>query len=240
MTLNLGFCSSSSYLSRFSHSPPLLSKLSPKPNYTTTATLLSLLFSFHKTAPFFSTSRTPSLKPLASSLSQSTTAADDDNDNNNSFLSLNEDSLSRVSAAKDANEALQIISVITNKSNGLVSVTDCCGIITAAIDRGNTDLALSVFYAMRSSFDQGSRLVSYLLISIIQFEFVLFKQIKNIYIAGVTEIERWKWSRPDVSVYTSLVQGLAAALKVSDALKMIDYICRVGVSPSEDEVNGDL
>ncbi|XP_073266711.1 uncharacterized protein [Populus alba] len=202
MTLKLGCCSSSSYLSRFSHSPTLLSKLSPKPNYTTTATLLSLLFSFHKTAPFFSTSRTPSLKPLASSLSQSA-----DDDYNNSFLSLNEDSLSRVSAAKDANEALQIIAVITNKSNGLVSVTDCCGIISAAIDRGNSDLALSVFYAMRSSFDQ-----------------------------GVTEIERWKWSRPDVSVYTSLVQGLAAALKVSDALKMIDYICRVGVSPSEEEI----
>ncbi|XP_011026880.1 PREDICTED: uncharacterized protein LOC105127326 isoform X2 [Populus euphratica] len=204
MTLNLGFCSSSSYLSRFSLSPPLLSKLSLKPNYTTTATLLSLLFSFHKTAPFFSTSRTPSLKPLASSLSQSA----EDDDNNNSFLSLNEDSFSRVSAAKDANEALQIIAEITNKSNGLVNVTDCCGIITAAIDRGNTDLALSVFYAMRSSFDQ-----------------------------DITEIERWKWSRPDVSVYTSLVQGLAAALKVSDALKMIDYICRVGVSPSEEEVS---
>ncbi|KAJ6946067.1 hypothetical protein NC651_000979 [Populus alba x Populus x berolinensis] len=204
MTLNLGCSSSSSsYLSRFSHSPPLLSKLSPKPNYNTTATLLSLIFSFHKTAPFFSTSRTPSLKPLASSLRQSA----DDDDYNNSFLSLNEDSLSRVSAAKDANEALQIIAVITNKSNGLVSVTDCCGIISAAIDRGNSELALSVFYAMRSSFDQ-----------------------------GVTEIERWKWSRPDVSVYTSLVQGLAAALKVSDALKMIDYICRVGVSPSEEEV----
>ncbi|KAJ6341666.1 hypothetical protein OIU78_009758 [Salix suchowensis] len=200
MTLILG--SSSTYLSRFSLSPPLLSKLSPKPNHTTTATLISLLFSFHKTAPFFSTSRTPPLKPLASSLSQSA-----GNNNDTSFLSLNEDSLTRVSAAKDANEALQIIAEITNKSNGLVSVTDCCGIITAAIDRGNTDLALSVFYAMRSSFDQ-----------------------------GVTEIERWKWSRPDVIVYNSLVQGLAAALKVSDALKMIDYICRVGVSPSEEEV----
>ncbi|KAJ6307989.1 hypothetical protein OIU76_017715 [Salix suchowensis] len=200
MTLILG--SSSTYLSRFSLSPPLLSKLSPKPNHTTTATLISLLFSFHKTAPFFSTSRTPPLKPLASSLSPSA-----GNNNDTSFLSLNEDSLTRVSAAKDANEALQIIAEITSKSNGLVSVTDCCGIITAAIDRGNTDLALSVFYAMRSSFDQ-----------------------------GVTEIERWKWSRPDVIVYNSLVQGLAAALKVSDALKMIDYICRVGVSPSEEEV----
>jgi hypothetical protein len=100
--------------------------------------------------------RTPSLKPLPFSPSQS------DNgivDNTNSVLSLNEESLSRVSAAKDANEALQIIAEITNRSNGLVSVTDCCGIITAAIDRCNADLALSVFYAMRSSFDQGSLFV---------------------------------------------------------------------------------
>ncbi|KAJ6933760.1 hypothetical protein NC651_008989 [Populus alba x Populus x berolinensis] len=201
MTVNLGSSSCLSLL--FSHSPPPpLPKLFPKPNYTTTATLISLVFSFNKTTPFLSTSRTPSLKPLPFSLSQS------DNeivDNTNSVLSLNEESLSRVSAAKDANEALQIIAEITNRSNGLVSVTDCCGIITAAIDRRNADLALSVFYAMRSSFDQGD-----------------------------AEIERWKWSRPDVSVYTSLVQGLAAALKVSDALKMIDYICRIGVSPSEE------
>uniref|UniRef100_A0A6M2F5X0 Pentatricopeptide repeat-containing protein n=1 Tax=Populus davidiana TaxID=266767 RepID=A0A6M2F5X0_9ROSI len=201
MTVNLGSSSCLSLL--FSHSPPPpVSKLFPKPNYTTTATLISLVFCFNKTTPFLSTSRTPSLKPLPFSLSQS------DNeivDNTNSVLSLNEESLSRVSAAKNANEALQIIAEITNRSNGLVSVTDCCGIITAAIDRCNADLALSVFYAMRSSFDQGD-----------------------------AEIERWKWSRPDVSVYTSLVQGLAAALKVSDALKMIDYICRIGVSPSEE------
>lgn len=55
---------------------------------------------------------------------------------------------------------------------------------------------------------------------------------------GVSEngpvIERWKWSRPDVSVYIALVQGLASSLKVSDALKTIDYICRVGVSPGEE------
>lgn len=46
--------------------------------------------------------------------------------------------------------------------------------------------------------------------------------------------DRWKWSRPDVSVYTSLVQSLAASLKVSDALRLIDDICRVGVSPGEE------
>lgn len=56
--------------------------------------------------------------------------------------------------------------------------------------------------------------------------------------AGVTEtgafVERWKWSRPDVRVYTSLIQGLAASLRVSDALRMINNICQVGVSPGEE------
>ncbi|PQQ16791.1 uncharacterized protein Pyn_28174 [Prunus yedoensis var. nudiflora] len=55
---------------------------------------------------------------------------------------------------------------------------------------------------------------------------------------GVNEngpfVERWKWSRPDVRVYTSLILGLAASLKVSDALRMINNICRVGVSPAEE------
>lgn len=37
-----------------------------------------------------------------------------------------------------------------------------------------------------------------------------------------------------MSVYTTLIEGLASSLKVSDALKMIDYISRVGVSPGEE------
>ncbi|KAK8323980.1 hypothetical protein V6Z12_A12G269600 [Gossypium hirsutum] len=94
-------------------------------------------------------------------------------------------------------------------SGGVVSISDCRLIINAALDRSNADLALSVFYAMRSSFD-----------------------------TGVSEnrplVDRWKWSRPDVGIYTTLVLGLATLLRVSDALKMIDDICRVGVSPGEE------
>ncbi|WCJ26523.1 Pentatricopeptide repeat (PPR) superfamily protein [Euphorbia peplus] len=119
--------------------------------------------------------------------------------------------LSRVSNAKDADQVLEIIAEMMNVNGGVVSVSDCCKIISAALDRNNPELALDVFYAMRSSFDQG---VS-----------------EN---GGV--VERWKWSRPNVSVYTILVEGLASSLKVSDALKMIDYISRVGVSPGDEEV----
>jgi pentatricopeptide repeat protein len=56
--------------------------------------------------------------------------------------------------------------------------------------------------------------------------------------AGASEnrpsVERWRWTRPDVHVYTTLVQGLAASLRVSDALRIIEDICQVGVSPGEE------
>lgn len=56
--------------------------------------------------------------------------------------------------------------------------------------------------------------------------------------AGASEnrpsVERWRWTRPNVHVYTSLVQGLAASLRVSDALRIIEDICQVGVSPGEE------
>lgn len=123
---------------------------------------------------------------------------------------LDEELLSKVSGAKDAQEALKMIDELPErKIGGVVSVSDCCTIISAALKKNNPELALSVFYEMRASFDQ-----------------------------GVDEngpvVERWKWSRPDVSVYASLILGLAASLRVSDALKMINNICRVGVSPAEE------
>lgn len=51
---------------------------------------------------------------------------------------------------------------------------------------------------------------------------------------NATSVDRWKWSRPDVDIYTLLVKGLAASLRVSDALRMVDCVCRVGVSPGEE------
>ena len=73
---------------------------------------------------------------------------------------LNEELLSRVSATKDANEALEMIAQNQSESSeqrngGVVSGSDCRLIINAALDRNNADLALSFFYAMRSSFDTG-------------------------------------------------------------------------------------
>lgn len=118
---------------------------------------------------------------------------------------LDEDLLSRVSAAKDAAEALDIISNSTDCVSGTVSASDCCSIISAAIERGNADLAVSIFSAMRTSFD-----------------------------SGIPSIERWKWSRPNVNCYSLLIRGLASLLRVSDALRIIATVCRTGASSAEE------
>ncbi|CAL1373596.1 unnamed protein product [Linum trigynum] len=195
MTLNLG----SPTLYRLLHPPaPHLSKL--RDASLPTNTLLTLLLA--TAAGFRTTGFRASPKTFRARASLGEAAA---------ACNLFEDNalLLRVSSAKDADEALEIVAELTQRSSGVVGVQDCCSIINAALDRNNFELALSVFYAMRSSFDQ---VVS-----------------EN---DGL--VQRWKWSRPDVSIYTALVRGLAASLKVSDALKTIDYICRVGVSPSEE------
>ena len=62
-----------------------------------------------------------------------------------------------VSGAKDADEALGMIGDKSGRSGGTVSVSDCRLIISAALKRNNPELALSVFYAMRSTFYQGVR-----------------------------------------------------------------------------------
>ncbi|CAG7861109.1 unnamed protein product [Brassica rapa] len=119
---------------------------------------------------------------------------------------LDDELVSSVSAVRDADEALEMISdrFGTNRG-GIVEIEDCRSIISAAVSRGNVELALSIFYAMRASFDLGG-----------------------------SEVDRWRWSRPDVEVYTMLVNGLAASLRVSDSLKIIRDICRVGISPAEE------
>ncbi|KAK7318103.1 hypothetical protein RJT34_02801 [Clitoria ternatea] len=130
-----------------------------------------------------------------------------------SNLLLDQQLLLRVSAAaKDADEALQIISETSSRNGGVVSTSDCCSIISAALGRNNPQLALSVFYAMRSSFYQ----------------------------VGDSVVARWEWSRPNAHVYTVLIQGLATSLRVSDALRVIKYICEVGVSPAEEVPFGKI
>ncbi|KAF3951746.1 hypothetical protein CMV_022633 [Castanea mollissima] len=194
MTLNLG-CSCSPWL--FSHQSPPLPKLSETfatNNYYNNISYSLTFANFSKT-----------LKTRVSSLSESQNGLVE----NSVSQLLDEELLAKVSGAKDANEALDMIGDKCGRNGGVVGVNDCCLIITAALERNNAELALSVFYAMRASFDQGTT-------------------------ENGSSAERWKWSRPDVHVYTSLIRGLAASLRVSDAVRIIEDICQMGVSPAEE------
>lgn len=49
--------------------------------------------------------------------------------------------------------------------------------------------------------------------------------------------QEWRWPTADVSTYVALVRGLAASLRVSDAIATVGDVRRRGVPPG-DEVNG--
>ncbi|XP_057419579.1 uncharacterized protein LOC130713793 isoform X2 [Lotus japonicus] len=163
--------------------------------------------------PAFSLPNSPRFLNAKASVSESRNETSDDHTVSASDQQL----LLRISAtAKDADEALQMIAdnAETNSGGGVVSTSDCCSIISAALSRNNPQLALSVFYAMRAS----------------------FRQVDE----NGPLVERWKWPRPNANVYTVLINGLAASLRVSDALSVIKYICEVGVSPGEEVPFGKI
>lgn len=69
---------------------------------------------------------------------------------------LDDELVSSVSAVGDADEALEVIGDrLGPNRGGVVGIEDCRSIISAAVSRGNVELALSIFYAMRGSFDLG-------------------------------------------------------------------------------------
>ncbi|KAL6894917.1 hypothetical protein ACP4OV_007537 [Aristida adscensionis] len=52
--------------------------------------------------------------------------------------------------------------------------------------------------------------------------------------SGFASVGGWRWARPNVQTYALLVQRLAAALRVSDAIRIIHYVSRAGVSSTEE------
>ncbi|XP_020580268.1 uncharacterized protein LOC110024564 isoform X2 [Phalaenopsis equestris] len=123
---------------------------------------------------------------------------------------LEDDLLRRIVGKKDAQEAIEMIAEAKkNVSGGIVGINDCRLIIAAAFDGKNVELALSVFHAMLSGRAQG------------------MNEVKT--------LERWGWARPDVQIYALLVRGLAASLRVADALRIIGLVSGAGVA-SGDEI----
>ncbi|XP_043700986.1 uncharacterized protein LOC122651603 isoform X5 [Telopea speciosissima] len=218
MTLNLG---SAWFSSNLSHHSPHFSKISAISSNSRSAFLILLFgrynnessaFNFKHLLCYSSTSSSSHSKVLR--LRAAVSDRPDENAEKSVSGLLDEELLGRVSGAKDADEALEMIAQKSNRDGGVVGTSDCCSIITAALDRNNADLALSVFQAMRSSFDQRAN--------------------------EMDSVERWKWSRPDAYTYASLVRGLGAVLRVSDAIKTLTDVCRVGISSAEEVPFGKI
>ncbi|CAA6672987.1 unnamed protein product [Spirodela intermedia] len=125
--------------------------------------------------------------------------------------------LRRVLGAKDADQVLDVIAEYRGEGLGVVGADQCCSIIEAALDRNNTELALSVFSAMRSSSAPGSSVGS-----------------------DGQYVEGWKWPSPDVRTYGLLVRGLARSLKVSDALGVIANVSGPGIFSGEEMPFGKI
>lgn len=129
-------------------STPSFSRLLPHPSHALFK--LSETCSNRNNAPhplLIFTSSSSKFLNLKASVSQ--------NETSNSNL-LDQQLLHRIAAAaKDADEALQFISDYSSTNSGVVSTSDCCSIISASLERNNHQLALSVFYSMRSTFHQG-------------------------------------------------------------------------------------
>lgn len=68
---------------------------------------------------------------------------------------LSADLLRRISGAADADRVLDIVAESVEGAGAALDAPECNAIVAAAFDRGNIELALSVFEAMRSGFAGG-------------------------------------------------------------------------------------
>ncbi|XP_068659360.1 uncharacterized protein [Aristolochia californica] len=210
MALSFG----SPWVSRLSLSSATLPRVPPtRPSCSSSNVILLFLHSkcTSETCAFKHFSSSPAIKRLRIASSLS----DNKNVGKLEFSLVDDELLRRVSGAADADEVVDMISEKTGRNGGVLECSDCNNIIRAALERNNVDLAFSVLSAMRSSVVQDTT------------EKGSFG-------------ERWKWARPDVRTYVSLVLGQAALLRVSDAIKTIKDVSQMGVSLGEEVPFGKI
>lgn len=156
MALNLGFAS----LSLLSHGSFSLSKFSePSSSFSysnSNGVLFLLVGSVYRASFFDNLCSSPSLNSKYVRIKASSSGSDNEANANSVLEELDDELLNRVSSAKDADEALQMIAEKRKTSGGVLANSDCCAIISTALERNNSELALSIFSAMRSSFAQGA------------------------------------------------------------------------------------
>ncbi|KAJ4806532.1 Pentatricopeptide repeat (PPR) superfamily protein [Rhynchospora pubera] len=186
---------------------PSLSPLSPSFKTLSPTISTSNNTTFSSLSPF--TSSLPSPSPLLRAYCSSKDGATSEKP---SVRSFDDEFLRRISGLKDADQVF--VAITESGGRNGVDTSDCNSLIAAAFERGNAELPLSLFDAMRLGFPPDDGL------------------------DGKVVTDTWRWPRPDIHTYALLVQGLATSLRVTDAIRIIGYVCGMGISSGEEVLFG--
>ncbi|KAI5055662.1 hypothetical protein GOP47_0029183 [Adiantum capillus-veneris] len=136
-------------------------------------------------------------------------------ENAEASLFADEELLRCLALAENAECATAILSQKCIGPGGTLSGDDCSKLIDAALAEGNFDLAYSILDTMRNS----------------HFQRRLARSGEKT--EDVQELS-WRWPQPDVKTYTALIRGLAATLRVSDAIRAVGDVKRRGIPAGEE------
>lgn len=121
--------------------------------------------------------------------------------------------LRRLVRAESPDAILEILeNQFGQQRGGVLGSEEGATLILAALEAGNADLAFGMLEAMRAA------------------------GLKARIGKGGHEW-RWRWTPPDVKVYAALVRGLAASLRVGEAIEVVGQVRRRGL-PKGEEVRG--
>ena len=151
------------------------------------------------------------------------------------FESLNDSSsniltnsvLRKVSSCQDAIEALDTLeeSIGNEVDQFLLKDADCRKILSAALERGNVGLALSIFESMKKSRTAGTN--GTMIDPLVSLDQEPSENKKT----------RLKWPAPTIETSSSLIIGLSRILRTRDAISLVEMVHNRGIINSINDVD---
>lgn len=118
--------------------------------------------------------------------------------------------LRRLVRAESADAVLEILEGhFGQQQGGVLTSEEGAELVMAALEAGNADLAFGMLEAMRAAGMKAR-------------------------VGGGGHDWRWRWTPPDVKVYAALVRGLAASLRVGEAIDVVGQVRRRGLPKGEE------
>jgi hypothetical protein len=117
----------------------------------------------------------------------------------------------RLARAESPDALLEILEDhFGQQRGGVLGSEEGAALVLAALEEGNADLAFGILDAMRAA------------------------GLKTRASEGGGHEWRWRWTPPSVQVYAALVRGLAASLRVAEAIDIVGQVRRRGLPKGEE------